>query len=104
VFGEDAAETLDSGLNGVQKWCRRGRLKPVSGPRLDGYRRYLFRRADVERLRPENRLTAPEMAERLGISSSQMLQWIREGKVKPVSGPGIDGSKHYLFEVPSEDE
>jgi len=97
LFTETAAEILQVGKLVVQKWARAGRLKPVSGPDVDGGHRYLFRRDEVERMRPENRLTAPEMAKRLGISRSQLGEWIRQGKIVPISGPGIDGAKHYLF-------
>ena len=81
----------------MQKWARNGRLRPVSGPGIDGGHRYLFRREDVDRLRPENRLTAPELAQAIGLSRAQLFQWIQQGKVTPVSGPGIDGMAHYLF-------
>lgn len=97
VFSEEAAEMLDVGVLVVQKWARNGRLHPVAGPGVDECHRYLFRREEIERLRPENRLTAPQLAERLGISRSQMCAWIRQGRVQPVSGPGIDGCGQYLF-------
>lgn len=97
VFTEQAAEILKIGILVVQKWARGGRLKPVSGPDIDGCHRWLFVRAEVERLRPENRLTAPQMAKKLGISRSQLVEWIKSGKVVPVSGPGIDGMGQYLF-------
>jgi excisionase family DNA binding protein len=65
VFVEEAAGILGVGKLVVQKWARNGRLKAVSGNGVDGRHRYLFRREDVERLRPENRLTAPQLAKRL---------------------------------------
>lgn len=97
VFSDEAAQILGLERLAVQKWARAGRLKPVSGPRIDGCHRYLFRRADLEPLRPTQRLTAPQMAEQLGLSRSQVNVRIRHGTLKPVSGPGIDGSGHYLF-------
>jgi len=97
VFSDEAAGILGVGRLTVQKWARNGRLKPVAGLEVCGSHRYLFRREDVERLRPENRLTAPQMAEHLGISRSQLSQWIKQGKVTPISGPGIDESGQYLF-------
>lgn len=100
IFVEEAADILGVGKLVVQEWARNGRLRPVSGPGVDDLHRYLFRREDVERLRPENRLTGPQLAKLLGLSRSQLWQWIRQGKVRPVSGPGIDGSRHYLFERP----
>lgn len=99
VFTEQAAEILGVGAEVVRKWTRNGRLKPVAGPEVCGSHRYLFRREGVERLCPENRLTAPQMAKRLGISRSQLGEWIKQGKVTPISGPGIDGCRHYLFAV-----
>lgn len=100
VFSEEAARVIGVGRSVIEKWAREGRLKPVSGPEIDGCHRYLFKREDVERLRPENRLTAPQMARELGISRSQIIQWVKRGKVRPISGPGIDGARHYLFEKP----
>jgi len=97
VFTEEAASILEVGILTVQKWARMGRLHPVAGADEDGCHRYLFRRAEVDRLRPEKRLTAPQVAERLGISRSTVREWINAGKLKPVSGPDIDGAKHYLF-------
>jgi len=40
------------------------------------------------------------MTKRLGVSRSPIYEWIRQGEVTPISGLGVDGSKHYLFEVP----
>jgi predicted site-specific integrase-resolvase len=88
----------------VMQWTYRGRLRPISGPGIDGARTYLFRRIEIERLSPGGRLTAPQMAKKLGISRSQFSEWIRQGRVKPVSGPSIDGSKHYLFLSDVEDK
>lgn len=97
LFGPEAANILVVGELVVQKWARSGRLHPVSGPCVDGLHRYLFRRQDVERLRPEHRMTAPEMARQLGVSRRQIYTWIEKGRISPVSGPGVDGAKHYLF-------
>lgn len=99
----EAAQILDFKLSTVYKWVRLGRLQPVSGPEIDGRLRYLFRRQDVQRLRAENRLTTSQLAKLLGVSRSQILIWIKEGKVKPISGPSIDGFGHYLFEVPPQE-
>jgi len=97
IFVEEAAQIMAIGTLVVQKWTRAGRLKAVSGPDIDGCHRWLFRRADVERLRPENRLTAPQAAKLMGIGEAQFLVWIKQGKVHPVSGPGIDGMGQFLF-------
>lgn len=100
VFSDEAAQILEVGLEVVQKWARQGRLRPVVGGEGDDCHRYLFRREEVERLRPAHRLTGPQLAQRLGLSRAQLWQWIKQEKVKPVSGPGIDGSRHYLFVLP----
>lgn len=97
VFSAEAARILAVGREVVQRWARHGRLTPVAGGADDPCHRYLFRRAEVERLRPEQRLTGPQLARQLGLSRSQLGQWIKAGKVTPISGPGIDGSRHYLF-------
>lgn len=81
----------------VQKWARAGRLQPVSGPGVDERGVYLFRRTDCERLSPYNRLTAPQLARRLGISPTQLQTRIQDGTIRPFSGPGIDGCGRYLF-------
>lgn len=74
VFSNEAAQILEVGVDVVQKWARKSRLEPVAGGNDDDCHRYLFRRRDVERLRPENRLTGPQLAKRLGLSRSQLWQ------------------------------
>lgn len=103
VFTDEAAEILGVRSDTVLRWARLGRLIPAVGP-AQGCHRYLFRREDVERLRRETRLTAPELAERMGISRGHVLRLVRQGKLKPISGPGIDDCKHFLFAVPSGKE
>jgi len=97
VFTEEAAEMMGIGILTVQKWIRGRRLKAVSGADIDGCHRWLLKRVDVERLRPENRLTAPQAAKLMGIGEAQFLVWIKQGRVQPVSGPGIDGMGQFLF-------
>jgi len=50
VFIDQAAEIAGVPADAVREWVREGLLEPVSGPKVDLYYRYLFRRADVERL------------------------------------------------------
>jgi len=97
VFTSEAADILGVGVLTVQKWARIGRLKPISGPSVNSQHRYIFRRDEVEKLCRTQRLTAPQLAKKICISRSQLWQWIKQKKVSPISGPGIDGSKHYLF-------
>lgn len=95
VNSKEAADILNVGVLTVQKWARTGRLHPVSGTEIDGCHEYRFSRVEIEKLKAENRVTAPQMAKILGISRSQMSTRIRQGKIKPISGPGILGGKHY---------
>ena len=71
VFSEQAAEILGVGVDMVRKWTREGQLKPVSGPGVDLYYRNLYRREDVEQLRPEL-LTTPRMVEPGEAARSQL--------------------------------
>jgi predicted site-specific integrase-resolvase len=50
----EAAFLLDVSVCTVRQWMKNDRLFPVSGPGVDGCKRLLFRRADVERLRLSN--------------------------------------------------
>lgn len=97
LFSDEAAKMLQIGKLAVQKWARNGRLHPVCGGEGSDLHQYLFLRCDLEKLRPENRLTAPQLAAELGISRSQLGEWIKQGKVTPISGPEVDGMGHYLF-------
>lgn len=51
VFDEEAAAIMGVGVDVIRQWARTGALQPVSGPGVDLYRRPLYRRQDVERLR-----------------------------------------------------
>ena len=103
VFTEEAAKILGVGILTVQKWARRQRIHAISGPGIDDCHRYLLDRAELLAWRQTNYLSAPAMAKRLGISHSQLLDRIKSGKITPISGPGIDEFKHYLFVPPEED-
>lgn len=102
ILTTEAAKILQMTELAVQTWARNGRLHPVSGPGVDDRAAYLFRRDEIEKLRPENRCTASEMAEKLGIGRSQLIVWIKQGKIKPISGPGIDLCGRYLFVLDEE--
>jgi len=96
VFSEEAAIMLGVGVLTVQKWVRNGRLRAVSGPQIDGNHNYLFRREEVKQIR--SYLTASAVAEALGVTRTTLVARIQKGELRPVSGPGIDLSGHYLFE------
>ncbi|MDM8520292.1 excisionase family DNA-binding protein [Anaerolineales bacterium HSG6] len=95
-----AAQILQIGLPALRRWVAQGRLNAVETER-GSYQHYLFHRAEMERLSPARRLSLTQMAQQLNLSRSQTLQWVKEDKLKPISGPGVDGCKHYLFEAPT---
>lgn len=100
ILSREAAEILNIRKPLLRKWIRQRRLACVSGPSIDSGKRYLFERQEVERLRPENVLTTRQMAKQLGVSRQHVTILVKQGKLKPISGPGIDDFGHYLFERP----
>src|SRR5262249_4746490 len=74
----------------IAAWINSGRLTPVYRKSNDHLGVNLFKREDVEKLSASNYLDAPQMAKRLGLSYSGLMARIRSGKVRPVSGPGVD--------------
>jgi excisionase family DNA binding protein len=77
-----------------RKWVRTGRLEAVT----DGLSLW-YRRSEVEALRMEKRslLTVSEAAALVRGDNSTIENWKKMGRLKPVSGPKIDGSKWYLY-------
>ncbi|MEM9954184.1 MAG: helix-turn-helix domain-containing protein [Chloroflexota bacterium] len=98
MFTREAARQLNLNELTIQKWVRKGRLHPVSGPDIDGRMRYLFKRNEIEYWRDTTFYSAPEMAKILGISHSQFLQHVKKGMYTPISGPTVDDFKQYLFD------
>ncbi|MEO8392008.1 MAG: helix-turn-helix domain-containing protein [Chloroflexota bacterium] len=97
IFTVQAARLLHLSRLTVQRWALNGRLHPISGPHLDGGPDYLFRRSEIKAWQQGAYLTAPALARYLQVSHSQLLQWVKAGKIRPISGPGVDQSKHYRF-------
>ena len=82
VFTEAAAKILGVGILTVQKWARRQRIHAISGPGIDDCHRYLLDRTELLAWRQANYLSAPAMANRLGISHTHYLVGLR-----PVRSP-----------------
>lgn len=97
VFIKEAVDILGVHQQNMRKWISNNRLHPVSGPSVDELSHYLFDRQEVESLSSENRLALPQLADELRVSRSQITKWIEQGKIKPISGPGIDNYKSYVF-------
>jgi hypothetical protein len=62
--------------------------------------RYYFSRSQVEHVARsrEKALTAEQAAKRAEVTVNTIRKWTRSGKLKPVSGPSIDGSAMYLYD------
>lgn len=99
ISTQEAGMILGVGDLTIHKWARNGRLHPVSGTEIDGSHEYRFERKEIVEISMKQKLSAPQMAKRLGISRSQMCERIRQGKIHPISGPGVDKCGHYLFLV-----
>jgi hypothetical protein len=104
LSSSEAAYILEIGVTVVQTWVRRQRLKAKSGPQIDDRSQYLFESHLVNRYRPKFRRTAPQMAHELCISHTQLIDLIKQGKVLPVSGLGIDQFNQYLFLIDENNE
>lgn len=66
VFREEAIRILGISSKALTKWIQNGRLKLVSGREVDGCRRYLFHRKDLERLSPCPQVDSAPGAEAVG--------------------------------------
>lgn len=79
------------------KFVRTGRLKPV----IDSGRRseHFFRMDDVETILEveEQTIITPEAVEILRVDASCINKMIASGRLKPISGPSVDGFGKNLF-------
>ena len=50
IFSDAVARRLKRSVLTIQQWAKVGKLKPVSGPSIDGCHRYLFRLQDLIKL------------------------------------------------------
>lgn len=77
-----------------RKWVRAGKLQGVT----DGLSQW-YRRSEVNTLRMDKQslLTISEAGNLVGGNNSTIENWRKMGRLKPVSGPKIDGSKWYLY-------
>jgi predicted site-specific integrase-resolvase len=86
VTADEAAAILGCSPMTVQVWARASRLPAISGLQIDGSRAYRFEKARLVawRKRVLPRTTAMAM---LGVHSTTIYRWMREGRLTPVDGP-----------------
>ncbi len=97
LFSAEVAELLEVSLGTVQEWARRGRLKPIWRGKKNEH--FLFERSGLENYLPEYRISALELAKLWGLSEPYVYKLIHQGKIKPISGPGIDSFETNLFSL-----
>lgn len=96
IFTSEVSNMLVISQLTVQKWARKGRLKPVAGHHIDGGHRYVFRRTEVEYV--GRCLSSSNIIAALKIRLSTLDKWVQEGKLTPVSGRGVDKCTDDLFD------
>ncbi|NLW90799.1 MAG: helix-turn-helix domain-containing protein [Syntrophomonadaceae bacterium] len=97
LFTDQAAQYLQITSPTLLRWLHLGRINPCSEAIGKHGKRYLFRKIDLERLTPENTMTTQEVAKALNLNLGTVHGLIKYGKLIPISGPGVDGFKQYLF-------
>ncbi|MBL0121606.1 MAG: helix-turn-helix domain-containing protein [Betaproteobacteria bacterium] len=93
---EDAAKYFDVSPQGFRRnWTDSGRLKTET----DGLGTYL-RVEDVDVAIKQNRtqLTARQASQLIGIEKSTLANCHQLGRIRPISGPGIDQFGTYLYD------
>jgi len=98
LSAREAADILNEDLSWFyEKWVETERLNTVKHD--DKLGTHFFKKEEVKEMAQmkKNTITGPEAAERLGVSRTTILKWKDKGKIKPVSGPDIDGFGNYLY-------
>lgn len=76
----------------LAKWVSRQLLSPVAIHTNTQY----FDRGQVERF-PLEYITSEEAASFLGVGKLCVQQWVRQGRLRAISGPGVDDCHMYRF-------
>jgi len=76
----------------IDLWANSGLLDPVSRTKKGTF----FRAQDVEIFKVDYVLTSEAMR-LVGVGTLTIQKWTRAGRIKPVSGPGVDDRGVYLF-------
>lgn len=93
---QEARKLLKIRKPDLDRWIKSGAL-PVAVKSTGCYRDLLFLKEDVEKLLPDNRCSKDEAIKLLEKDKSAVDEMIREGELRPFSGPGIDGCSKYYF-------
>jgi predicted site-specific integrase-resolvase len=95
---EEALEMLGETYNLFRgRWMVRGHLTPVTFKHMPNKR--FFRREDVKRIVrfKKETVNSAQAAKILGVHSVTIFKLTRAGKLKPVSGPHVDGYGWHLY-------
>jgi hypothetical protein len=98
VSSHEAAGLLGEDLSWFyKKWVRTDRLAEVEFE--DKLGKHFFRRSEVEKMAELKKatVTGPETAKILGIHRTAILKMTWKGRLRAVSGPGIDGFGKHLY-------
>ncbi len=87
IDGWEAARLLHAGLFSVDMCVRRGGLKALAGPVIDGCFDYRFNKADLLRWF-YGKVTFGVAAQILDVSHSTLHQWIEEERILPLDNIG----------------
>lgn len=85
ITSGEAATLLGVGQLTIQRWAHEGRFYGicVSGPNIDGYHSYLFKKESLAQWW-EGRLTFGQAVQILGVSKATFQYWIKQGKIAPL--------------------
>ena len=98
ITAPKAAEILGEDLSWFyKKYVKTGRIEPIEVK--DDLAKHFFKIEDVRAMvkLKEETITGPEAAKLLGVHRTTIMKLTKRGKLKPVSGPGIDGFGCYLY-------
>jgi hypothetical protein len=96
MSASQAAELLGVAFSTFETWVKRGRYREV-GWKEHRVHTNLFRREEVEKFAPGNCLRRREILREYRININQFENWILQGRLTPISGPGVDKAHYYLY-------
>jgi hypothetical protein len=88
VLTAEASEILGVSESAVCSLMRQGRLIALRGPAVDGYDIYVFSRQSLVEWR-KNRLTLHEAQCQIEVSYTELVSWVRQGKLLPLEDKAL---------------